>query len=215
MKDGGVIPVTGFPTCRRQGQARETTNIHGRIQHPNMHLIPHAFVHGRSSRGYTFEACISGGTNSQRKQLFTGRRGKQWYYRSSVINGTVVEVEVHDVLSKITAVVVVPMLSSNLMEPMSSRVIVGSSRTRELVGSTAMVVVHGACDSRFFGQQQSYASMNVRGRDMELDVHGVFEGRRQWYSGHRRRQLFYASGIKVLAEVLAVLSSSEDGSRRT
>ena len=67
-------------------------------------------------------------------------------------NGAVVEVGVHDVLSKITAAVVVPMLSSDLMEPMSSRVVVGSSRTRELVGSTATVVVHGACDSRFFGK---------------------------------------------------------------
>ena len=44
-KDGGVIPVTGCP-MRRRYQARETTNIHERIQHPNMHLIQHAFVRG-------------------------------------------------------------------------------------------------------------------------------------------------------------------------
>ena len=33
------------------------------------------------------------------------------------------------------------------------------------------------------------------------------------YPGLRRRSLFYASGIKVQSEVLAVLSCSEDGGR--
>ena len=33
------------------------------------------------------------------------------------------------------------------------------------------------------------------------------------YPGLRRRSLFYASGITVLAEVLAVLSGSEDDGR--
>ena len=34
-------PGYWVPTCRRRCQAGKTTNVHGRIQHPNMHLIPH------------------------------------------------------------------------------------------------------------------------------------------------------------------------------
>ena len=42
-------PGYRVPTCRRRCQARETTNVLGRIQHPNMHLIPHKhlFLDGR------------------------------------------------------------------------------------------------------------------------------------------------------------------------
>jgi hypothetical protein len=42
-------PGYRVPTGRRWCQARETTNVHGRIQHPNMHLIQHmhSFTGGR------------------------------------------------------------------------------------------------------------------------------------------------------------------------
>ena len=60
-RDGGVLPTTGFP--RVDDMANEehakTSLGHGaniRFISDNMH----AFVHGRSSRGYTFEACIFG-----------------------------------------------------------------------------------------------------------------------------------------------------------
>ena len=39
-RDGGVLPVTGFPRFD-DGVNKGTTNVHGRIQHPNMHLIQH------------------------------------------------------------------------------------------------------------------------------------------------------------------------------
>ena len=59
MQDGGVIPVTGFP--RVDGMANEeerARNKRARCKHG--HLIQPTFVLGRSSRGYTFEACIFG-----------------------------------------------------------------------------------------------------------------------------------------------------------
>ena len=61
MQDGGVIQDSGFP--QDGGMANEehakTSLGHG----ANISYISYntqAFVHGRSSRGYTFEACISG-----------------------------------------------------------------------------------------------------------------------------------------------------------
>ena len=57
-KDGGVIPNSGFP---RDGgmtnEERAKTNGHG--ANTSISYNTHSFVHGRSSWGYTFEACIS------------------------------------------------------------------------------------------------------------------------------------------------------------
>ena len=42
-EDGGVIPDTGFPMGRRHGNRGGTTNVHGRKQQLNMHLIHTCF----------------------------------------------------------------------------------------------------------------------------------------------------------------------------
>ena len=59
-RDGGVLPTTGFP--RDGGMANEerakTSLGHG--ANTSISYNTQAFVHGRSSRGYTFEACIFG-----------------------------------------------------------------------------------------------------------------------------------------------------------
>ena len=55
----GVIPVTGFP--RDDGMANEEELAKTSLGHganTSISYITQAFVHGRSSRGYTFEACI-------------------------------------------------------------------------------------------------------------------------------------------------------------
>jgi len=44
-------PGNRVPTGRRWCQARETTNVHGRIQHPNMHLIQHKHLFTDSRLG--------------------------------------------------------------------------------------------------------------------------------------------------------------------
>ena len=60
-EDGGVIPDTGFPMGRRHGNRGGTTNVHGRKQQLNMHLIQHMLLSmGHCLGGYTFEACIFG-----------------------------------------------------------------------------------------------------------------------------------------------------------
>ena len=58
-KDGGVIPVTGFP----HDGGKETRNVQGPIRTwcKHEHLIQHTRIRSRaSSRGYTFEACVFG-----------------------------------------------------------------------------------------------------------------------------------------------------------
>ena len=82
---------------------------------------------------------------------------------------------------EILATVVVHVFIEGLDESESLRVDGRRSRFEEeveVLAISAMVVVHDACDSRFFGQRWSYTSIDVRGRDMELDIHGAFEGRR-------------------------------------
>ena len=55
MQDGGVIPVTGFP----HDGGKETRNATDTVQTKGASHTTHANVLGLSSRGYTFEACIS------------------------------------------------------------------------------------------------------------------------------------------------------------
>ena len=58
-KDGGVLPNSGFP--RDGGMAKEGHRKDNSImvQHSSISYNTQAFVHGRSSQGYTFEACVS------------------------------------------------------------------------------------------------------------------------------------------------------------
>ena len=60
-KDGGVLPITGFPHVggkAKEGQRAPIVQTRGKTR---VHLIQHAFIRSRApSRGYTFEACIIG-----------------------------------------------------------------------------------------------------------------------------------------------------------
>ena len=60
MQDGGVIPASGFP---RDG-GMETSDNSDTVQ--TVHLIQHAFVHGRSSRVIPSKRAFRGGTSSER-----------------------------------------------------------------------------------------------------------------------------------------------------
>ena len=59
MQDGGVLPTTGFPRdggTAKEGHRKDDSIM---VQNSASHTT-HAFVHGRSFWGYTFEACIFG-----------------------------------------------------------------------------------------------------------------------------------------------------------
>ena len=137
----GVLPVTGFP--HEGGKAKEGLRVmnNSDTKQTRASHTPHN-IRSRKVVSAVIPSKRANGTVLIRCQV----------EEVDILGTSVVEVEVHNILTKITAAVVVPMLSSNLMEPMSSRVVLGSSRTRKLVGSTVTVVVHGARDSRFFGQ---------------------------------------------------------------
>lgn len=59
-KDGGVIPVTGFPRVDGMEERDTTDTVQTRAYHTTYAFGPR--LHGRSSRrssrGYTFEACV-------------------------------------------------------------------------------------------------------------------------------------------------------------
>ena len=60
MQDGGVIPDYRVPMGRRHGKRGGTCKDNSdTVQTYGTSHTTHAFDHGRSSRGYTFEACIS------------------------------------------------------------------------------------------------------------------------------------------------------------
>ena len=64
-EDGGVIPDTGFPMGRRHGNRGGTTNVHGRKQQLNMHLIQHMLSSmGHRLGGYTFQVHSLSGPGS-------------------------------------------------------------------------------------------------------------------------------------------------------
>ena len=67
MQDGGVIPVTGFPTNWRQKRRTEQVTTRARCKH-RVQLIQHmqTFTDGRLD-GYTFEACERDGSSSSRE----------------------------------------------------------------------------------------------------------------------------------------------------
>ena len=58
MQDGGVLPDSGFP--RDGGMANEERAKTTRTWCKHEHLIQHTYIHGRSSRRYTFETCVFG-----------------------------------------------------------------------------------------------------------------------------------------------------------
>ena len=61
-KDGGALPYFGYPMGWRQGNEWQI----GHGANTSISYITHAFVHGRSSRGYTFEACVIGAVRVKR-----------------------------------------------------------------------------------------------------------------------------------------------------
>ena len=72
-RDGGVLPDSGFPRDGGMAKERHRKDNSNTVQtYRTSHTTKHAFVHGRSSRGYTFEACISGGTSSSREVVIHG-----------------------------------------------------------------------------------------------------------------------------------------------
>ena len=66
--------------------------MHRQFEHgasTSISYITHAFVHGRSSRGYTFEACVIGGV---RVRCGVGEVDVLGMLREVVVHATVVEV---------------------------------------------------------------------------------------------------------------------------
>ena len=60
MQDGGVLPNSGFPLddgMAKEGHCKDNSIT---VQNASISYNTQAFVHGRSSRGYTSEACILG-----------------------------------------------------------------------------------------------------------------------------------------------------------
>ena len=64
-RDGGVIPVTGFP--RDGGTAKEGHRKDDSITVQNSSISFNTYIRSTAVvSGYTFEACIRGGTSSER-----------------------------------------------------------------------------------------------------------------------------------------------------
>ena len=80
-------------------------NVHRQFEHgasTSISYITHAFVHGRSSRGYTFEACIFGAVRVRYDVEEVVVHGSSWevvVHVATVVEvvvlTTVVEVDVH------------------------------------------------------------------------------------------------------------------------
>ena len=65
MQEDGVLPDSGFPhDGDKAKEGLRATNNSDTEQHTVQLIHRKHSVHGRSSRGYTFEACVSGGTSS-------------------------------------------------------------------------------------------------------------------------------------------------------
>ena len=59
MQDGGVIPATGFQRDGGMANEERAKTSLGHDANTSISYNTQAFVLGRSSRGYTCEACIS------------------------------------------------------------------------------------------------------------------------------------------------------------
>ena len=59
-RDGGVIPTTRFPRDDGMANKEHAKTSLGHGANTSISYNTQAFVHGQSSRGYTFEACIFG-----------------------------------------------------------------------------------------------------------------------------------------------------------